>query len=424
MVSIFLAVTLAIQVHGDSSTCAHGDDRDIDLLSSTSDSEAMTLLQVNARQVPSEEETDAVEQMPDVSIGVLGGSLLFLNKEVAASQTPFEAADSWFKMSELEMPDERTRSKAANKEPSGQKEIPVFSKGFSIAPLVWLFGSYHKTGCQLALSLCWILGGHPAKNINTEIFLGHHNNLFDTHAFSDWYFEPNIDLILNVPHYRFVHMIRMPKEQIVSAYRYHCHIQAKTEEFLQLPMNQGWCEHRHDCPQTYTRYGILPKLMNDKSEFQRVVAPEHRQLLHRLFEAVAAGKTLPQFYREATEHDGVIIEAYRSYATLRMMAHNYEGTRNDDRTLQLRMENIKSDFPKTMQCMFTFLSNSHKFDTRKALKLSAPLDVDKFGKKAALKAQPWHIDQEDNTELYKTLIGISFVREIHVTLSKPAYKEC
>lgn len=295
-----------------------------------------------------------------------------------------------------------------------------------VAPLTWIFGSYHKTGCQLILGMCWVLGGNAANNIEDELHQGQGGPLFNNEAWSNWFFEPNLDIITKVHNYRFVHMIRYPAAAIVSAYRYHCHISEDTEHFLDEPMNdpEEWCMYRGDCKLTFTRYGILPKLKADKNMFHSIVEQDHQGIMKGFFKAVDAGKTLPEYYASVPPTQGIVVEIYRSFSTLNMMSDNYGRTRNDDKTVQVRMENIKNDFEATMKCVFGFLAKSHNMDVEWLVKRVDPLNVEKHGGDASWSHQPWHVEHDDNSELFNVLQQAQFVQEKRAALSAPALNEC
>lgn len=355
----------------------------------------------------------SARMLMDVNFGVLGNTSVFmLNKSRSPSLMGLAASKSrngesdWVDMKSVDEP-----------------------MTLNVAPLTWVFGSYHKTGCQLTLGICWVLGGNAANNIEKSLYGDdgdHTGPLFNNLAWSNWFFEPNLDVITKAGQYRFVHMIRMPAAAIVSAYRYHCHIQLDTEDWLKQPMHwpDEWCMFRGDCPETFTRYGILPKLKADPQLFQSVVQKEHQSLMQRFFEAVHDNKTLPEYYSSVPPTEGVIVEIYRSFTTLNMMSDNYERTRNDDNTVQVRMENIKDNFHGAMRCMFNFLARSHNLDVEWLTKRVDPLDVEKHGGDASIAAQPWHVNHDDNSQLFTALHRAQFVQEKIEILSRPAKNEC
>lgn len=392
-------------------------------------SEAVMLLQVNSMKVTgtfdvgqnqTTDEDQATMQdlvhdmqsammLMDVNFGVLGdASMLLLNKSRATSLIGI-------------------RSRRNLNDAGNWVDVNVDDNVIDVAPLSWVFGSYHKTGCQLALGICWVLGGNAANNIEESINHGHDGpDLFNNKAWSNWFFEPDLDIITSLNQYRFVHMIRMPATLVVSAYRYHCQTQVDTEDWLRYPMNDPyqWCMYRGDCKQTFTRYGILPKLKADINLFRSVVQQDHQELMQRFFQAVDAGQTLPEYYSSVPPTEGVVVEVYRSFTTLNMMADNYERTRNDNKTVQLRMENIKADFQGSMRCMFNFLYKSHKMDLLWLTKRVDPLNVEKYGSAADFHRQPWHINHDDNTELFQVLSQVAFIQEKTKVLSLPAVNDC
>lgn len=339
-----LAVVLVANVLGAQPACKDAAQASVwGPMTSIDSSDAISLLQVNSVKAASSNDIDhdqtadkdqaakqdhlhdlqSAAMLMDVNFGVLREkSLLMLNKSYSPALLRFgNDASNWV-------------------------DIPADSADhfdMVVAPLTWIFGSYHKTGCQLILGMCWVLGGNAANNIEDELHQGQGGPLFNNEAWSNWFFEPNLDIITKVHNYRFVHMIRYPAAAIVSAYRYHCHISEDTEHFLDEPMNdpEEWCMYRGDCKLTFTRYGILPKLKADENMFHSIVEQDHQDIMKGFFKAVDAGKTLPEYYASVPPTQGIVVEIYRSFSTLNMMSDNYGRTRNDDKTVQVRMGTSK-----------------------------------------------------------------------------------
>jgi len=281
---------------------------------------------------------------------------------------------------------------------------------FSLPTSYWIYGTYHKTGCELIRGMCERLTGSMPewRGFDGEADFSHD-------PFTNWYYQPNITMIHGLPDYRFVHMIRDPADLIVSAYRFHTQ---PIEEFLQNPMN----DMRFFTDQFY---GYLPELMQSEYALRHNVPEAHQPLLHRFFEAVDAGKSLPEFYEVESEEDGVVIEAYRSWWQVDTMAENYEATCNDKNTLQVRMENIKDEFEVHMSCIFDFLNDAHSFDVNTAMSLVDPLNIKKYGAAASAEHDKAHIAKNiDNRELFEALKTVPFIDETNERLSKEAVRAC
>jgi len=274
----------------------------------------------------------------------------------------------------------------------------------------WVYGTYHKTGCELVRGMGEkLLGEMPEYKFFSK------QSDFSYLPFENWYYQPDMTVLHSLPDYRFVHMIRDPADLIVSAYRFHI---LALEEFLQNPMNSErfWIDQF---------YGYLPELMKSEYALRHNVPEEHQTLLRRFFDAVDAGKSLPEFYQLESEQDGVLIEAYRSWWQIDMMADNYEATSKDKRALQVRMEYIKDDFEVHMQCIFDFLGDDHSFDMNTAMELVDPLNIKKYGAAASAEHDASHIGMKvDNSELFEVLKKVPFVDEANQRLSKEALRAC
>merc|ERR1719265_1429502 len=91
----------------------------------------------------------------------------------------------------------------------------------AMSEIIWVFGTYHKTGCELTRAFLTLLGGPPVHN-NWVSAHDKSPDIFSSKPFSNWFPNPELSIITALPRYRHVHMIRMPLNVIVSAYRYHC----------------------------------------------------------------------------------------------------------------------------------------------------------------------------------------------------------
>lgn len=365
-------------------------------------SDSISLLQVNADKKPIQAEKVGVEQLADVEIGVLSKSIMVLDRSDATTYD----SEVWQSVS--------------------PEDEPVH-----MHHLKWVFGAYHKTGCGLTLKLIKSLGGKCSLNRVRTALKGQNGprKAFDNEAFSNFYFSPQLDIVFKVPEFRFVHMIRMPAELLVSAYHWHW-MSEENEYWLATPMRSRWCltpEHETAdgvCADP-SIFGVLPRILNDPTEFHERVQPEHRSILRTFNESVNRGETLNHFFRTASKSDGMVVEAYRALYTLSLMAENYERTRQDDRVVQVRMESIKDEFHRTMSCMFSFLQQSHNFDMDWAMKNTEHLNVAKYGDKAAGKAK--HINDmssEDLELLLHAAEDIAFVPRVKEQLLQPSSHDC
>jgi len=287
---------------------------------------------------------------------------------------------------------------------------------FSLAKekMHWVWGTYHKTGCELARALLERMGGVMPHYHNFEKPVD-----FSNLPFRNWYYQPDMQVLHSLSNYRFVHFVRDPADLIVSAYRFHM---LAAEEFLQKPMKTKWAWRDQF-------YGYLPELKSSVEEgeyiFRHNVPEEHQPLLRRLFYLVNQGKSLPEYYNSSSETDGVLVEAYRSWWQIDMMVDNYKATRMDEHALQVRMESVKSNFQDNMKCVLEFLSDARAFDTDFAMKRIDLLDTSKYGTAAAAEGDATHIAKNiDNEELFEVLKAVPFVEESRQKLSLAAVHEC
>lgn len=125
----------------------------------------------------------------------------------------------------------------------------------------------------------------------------------------------------------------------------------------------------------------------------------------------------------------MLIEAYRELATLDLMIDNYEKTRQDTRTVQVRMEKVKADFPGMMKCALSFLQKSFHFDMEWAMQTLEPLNVKKYGQQAAASANfaTNHVNTWSKSltgRLLKRLDALPFVAQKAEQLRRPAVNDC
>jgi len=276
---------------------------------------------------------------------------------------------------------------------------------------VIVFGSYHKTGTELVLTMIREFTGKPGGAYWNCAALGKgHPWVFTKDFMTNYYFNPAVPIIRVLPHYRFVHFIRDPLNLVVSAYRYHA---AGMEKWLFTPVrranNAGWL-HKH-------------RAYMHELEEPNVVHP-FRHVLGRFRKAVEQGASLYDYYQAAEEEEGVVVEAFRSWPEIQMLLANYNLTRKDPQTLQVRMESVQADYHGTMKCMFKFLRDAMPLDVKQALKTVEPLDVAKHPQNAGGGADHVTRGRYDNSKLLKVLQGIQPLREAERRLAKPAVCEC
>jgi len=291
-----------------------------------------------------------------------------------------------------------------------------------------VFGTYHKTGCEMILGMCYQMSGVTPVRTSEAVknFSGDPVRAFNHSAFGNWYFEPNSSIILQLPHYRFVHMIRKTEDMIVSSY--HWHYQSPEDEYwLRWPMRGFFCMEPETCQWHYSMFGLLPQILYKPDVFDRLVQPEHRGIIHDFNNSVQRKETLYNFYRSIPKKDGVILEAYREMWTIGFMADNYRRTRNDPYSVQVHMEHIQENFTEAMGCMFSFLQKSHDFDVKWALKKVDRLNVQKYGASAATGGVTKHVNSMSEDEikaLFVTLESVNYLKERNKQLSQPALNDC
>merc|ERR1719469_1784040 len=104
---------------------------------------------------------------------------------------------------------------------------------------IFIFGAYHKTGCELAVSIMANLRhDHNTDDINLvgDAIDQEHNKIFLAGKWDNFYYEPRLGILNLLPDFRLVHMVRDPVEIIVSAYRFHAQC-PPGEPFLLLPLS-------------------------------------------------------------------------------------------------------------------------------------------------------------------------------------------
>lgn len=355
------------------------------------------------------------KQLEDVSFGILGSNFMMFNKSASRYQ-PREVDDA-----------ENAVSKPGAEWFSWPAEDG--SRGnMDLGRVTWVFGSYHKSGCELSRGFCFRLSGGPVHNVHqaSHEIEGDPTSMFDHMAFSDRFYEPDVGIIFKIPNYRFVHMIRMPASLIISAYHWHCINDHRTEDWLFDPMEQFWCHDPTQCPGHFSRYGLLPTILDQDGALRRNVEVEHHELFHQLNRSVHDHMTLNQFYASVSQAQGVVVEAYRSLWSVNLMTDNYERTRQDSHSVQVRMESIKANFPSAMRCMFNFLQTSKDFNVEWAMEKVDSLNVQKYGTQGS-STEGWHISSHtasEDAELHEVLKSVKFVADRHQKLSRTALNDC
>ncbi|KAL1508625.1 hypothetical protein AB1Y20_004721 [Prymnesium parvum] len=177
-----------------------------------------------------------------------------------------------------------------------------------------LVGTHHKTGTVLlakVFRLASKLIGVPRSKANKTSTAGACAQLFESHAAGVCIEEHTSVLTLRhwlSPGAPFIHVVRDPLEMCVSAYLYHLH---GAEPWLLLP---------------------------------------HAEL---------RGKTLQQFYRDASQADGVRFECTRMMSELvdEALVRNATARRG---ALTLYFEDFTPDFDGTMRRIFEYLDSREK----------------------------------------------------------------
>mmetsp|Transcript_22785 Transcript_22785/g.53179 ORF Transcript_22785/g.53179 Transcript_22785/m.53179 type:complete len:416 (+) Transcript_22785:115-1362(+) len=274
---------------------------------------------------------------------------------------------------------------------------------------VWVFSSYHKTGTVLIVKLINTFNDHNSaklRKVDTAFCKGE-SQLFSTATWSNAYSYPDIPVIRVLPNYRLVHFIRDPVKLIVSAYRYHVE---GTERWL---YDLGIAEVNDALADT-----TFPVIRDMAAGYH--LTPDHRLALGHFHKAAERGLSVLDYYRAAPEEEAVVVEAFRSWPEIDLLVRNYNATRHDPNTLQMRMETIQSKFMPTMRCMFQFLSESRDLDVQEAMRLVEAVDVN---------AHPENLKHVttgkfDNQKVTEVLEAIPAVRAARHVLQLPAQREC
>jgi len=215
----------------------------------------------------------------------------------------------------------------------------------------WVFASYRKSGCNLAENILrqtstgcsWDNNSRSVLHQPWEAIDAGDPEVFKDSDFSNHFCNPDMDVLQALPRYRLVHLVRNPVEVVLSSYRYH---REESTGWLSLPVRQA----------RNTRH-VLATLRRFRTIVNEIPA-SHTKVLVSFADAVLNGATLSNYYNNASEADGVIVEAYRSWPELDLVTKNLQRTRTDTRALQVRMESVQYNFKDTMKCMFKFLNES------------------------------------------------------------------
>mmetsp|Transcript_8589 Transcript_8589/g.20211 ORF Transcript_8589/g.20211 Transcript_8589/m.20211 type:complete len:377 (-) Transcript_8589:37-1167(-) len=272
---------------------------------------------------------------------------------------------------------------------------------------VWIFGSYHKSGCELAESIIHKFSG--VGSVNWVGLSTKEHEVFSLDKFSNFFFEPNLSIIRLVPRYRLVHLIRDPSNIIVSAYRFHC---KALERWLYVPIRKT--------VKTQRFREDLAILRNISMH----IPEEHLSVLRHFAANVATGATLSSYYQSVPEEDGVLIEAYRSWPEIHLMSSNYAATLEDPDVVQVHMESILQDFDSTMHCMLSFLQLSRPLNVTEGMALLHPLDITRHPSHAGGGASHITSGRYNNSRLLEVLGGVEALRLAQKVMAVPAVSRC
>lgn len=259
---------------------------------------------------------------------------------------------------------------------------------------VFIFGAYHKTGCELAVNvMARLRHDHNTDDINLvgDALEQEHTKVFLPGKWDNFYYEPRLGILNLLPDFRLVHMVRDPVEIVVSAYRFHA----------QCPPGEPW---------------LLEPMatMYDLEHMKLKLLQWNRNLLKKVKRAVNKNVSLCELYQQddISEQEGVVIESFRSQRELELIAGNYAKTARNPRVLQVPMESILADFSGTMDCIFSFLGEFRAVDKSDSLDKIKQLDISK-----APEIDPTHVThgKYDNAEIVKTVSAMP-----HVVASREA----
>mmetsp|Transcript_45105 Transcript_45105/g.107241 ORF Transcript_45105/g.107241 Transcript_45105/m.107241 type:complete len:463 (-) Transcript_45105:61-1449(-) len=284
---------------------------------------------------------------------------------------------------------------------------------------VWVFSAYHKTGTVLSWKIVNHINKyhHPGDDHNKLFNKVHHTicdgdkKIFTKFVWSNVYGWPAMDVVHALPNYRLVHFIRDPVNLIISAFRYH---QKGSEAWTFTRKLVEAAKENKDM--TVESFRLLRHLQS-----QYGITRKQKIALGHFRQAAARGMTLVDFYQTAPDEEGVVVEAFRSWPMLVLVMQNYETTRRDENSLQMRMESEMADFSKSMRCMFKFLSESRHIDIKEAMRVVQPLDVTRHPHRAQSHVTSGRYDNTRITKILENMRPILAARQI---LNKPAVHEC
>mmetsp|Transcript_57397 Transcript_57397/g.136429 ORF Transcript_57397/g.136429 Transcript_57397/m.136429 type:complete len:431 (+) Transcript_57397:103-1395(+) len=275
---------------------------------------------------------------------------------------------------------------------------------------VWVFSAYHKTGTALSWKILHGMkqDSSPLNKVHATICDGG-RRIFHNDEWSNAYDWPVIDVVRVLPNYRLVHFIRDPVNLIMSAFRYH---QSGIE-------NWSFTKNLLQAARKELAFDSLLALQQLRKDFH--LTSKQKLALSHFRKAARHGMSLVDFYRSAPEHQGVTVEAFRSWPMLVLLMHNYELTRQDPNSLQMRMESQQKDFEASMRCMFSFLGESRQINLQEALAIVAPLDVTKHPQLARK-----HLThgRYDNSKLQSVLENMAPIMAARRKMHEPALREC
>lgn len=213
----------------------------------------------------------------------------------------------------------------------------------------WLFGAYHKTGCELIVNVMARLKNSSADDINMvgDAISQNRDSVFKPGKWDNFFFGPRLGVMSLLPDFRMVHLVRDPVSIVLSAYRFHA----------SCPAGEPWL------------FDPIAKIF-DIDLIIAHIHDQHPKLVGRLKTAVEQNTSLCELYNQENMPpvEGVVIEAYRSQHELELMSRNYVDTAEDPRVLQVSMDTIMEDFNGTMRCLFGFLHQSRKLHERQLMK--------------------------------------------------------
>jgi hypothetical protein len=241
-------------------------------------------------------------------------------------------------------------------------------------PLPWILFCYHKGGTILLTKVFRSVA--KAMGLRFRVLLGKPDRV-----------PPDVDIALfghsllnpsEIPgDYRAVHVVRDPRDVLVSGYLYH------------LRCEEAWCVNNDLSLQAPIRHPRVP------------YSQEHRaEAWKRAYLESLRGRSYQDNLRALSQEEGIAFELDRYAAwTVEAMAAWEPG---DDRVLEMRFEDVRGDFDGTFARVFRHLGLEGA-GLERALLLAAAEDLNR--KSDSVLASNPHISSRETTRWRQFLTG-------------------